>query len=230
MEITMPRSRRWSLILFFALPAVMIAQDGSYSIKISAHSPPKEIDPAIAKLLSPDAIQLLNNQGKTVAELWFRREIPGEATAEQIKNGLTYRELKQTEVLGAVRFDQDWTDYRKQKIKSGVYTLRLGFQPQDGDHTGVSQFTEFLLLIAAGKDTRPDLMEPKDMIEASTKTMGTSHPGVLMLFPNNMPAGAPQLVSKENNHWVLNLKDDVAVNGKKMGSIGIGLALVGNAN
>jgi hypothetical protein len=224
-------SARWAaLLILLGCVSFLPAQGGKYSIKPESNSPPKELNDAIAKLLNPKSISFMDTQGKVVAELWFRKNVPADATPEQIKNGVTYRELKQTEILGAVRFDQDWTDYRKQKVKAGVYTLRLGFQPMDGDHTGASQFTEFALIVDAAKDQKPALMEPKDMIEASQKSIGTGHPGVFMLFPNNMPAAAPQLVSKESNHWVLNASENITVGGKKAGTIGIGLTLVGNAN
>ena len=58
--------------------------------------------------------------------------------------GVTLREVKQTEVIEAVQFHVDWTDYRKQKVKPGVYTMRLGYQPTDGKHTAdVSDFQDF---------------------------------------------------------------------------------------
>jgi hypothetical protein len=219
-----------ALALVLVLPCLLLAQDASYSIKVADSPPPKELNAAMAKLLATKAVRLLDKQGKAIAEVWFRKEVPADATPEQIKNGLTYRELKQTEILGAIRFEQDWTDYRKQKVKAGVYTLRLGFQPQDGDHAGASQFTEFVVAVAADKDAKPELMDPKEMVEASAKSISTGHPGVFMLFPNSTPAADAKLAGKENNHWVLNVKEDVTVGGKKAGSIGIGLTLVGNAN
>ena len=185
-----------------------------------------EPDPKAAH--EPPSIQLLDPAGKTVCEVWFRKEIPAEATPEQVKNGLTYREVKQSEVVGAIRFDQDWRDYRKQKVKAGTYTLRLGYQPMDGDHTGSSEFQDFLLVLDAAKDTKPDLMDAKHMIETSAKSIGTGHPGVFMLFPTEKPGAAPTLAAMPKNHWVLQTKEDVTVAGKKTGtSLGIGLTRVG---
>jgi hypothetical protein len=213
--------------VLLAVAALVSAQNGKYAIKTAQNPPPKELDESIRALLGGKSINFLA-QGKTVAEIWLRKEVPAEATSEQIKNGISYRELRQTEILGAIRFDQDWTDYRKQKIKAGVYTLRLGFQPMDGDHTGASMFTEFLLVLDASKDTKAGLLEPKEMIEMSQKTVNTGHPGVLMLFPNGKPAAEPQLQSKEGNHWVLNAREDITVAGKKAGVVGLGLTLVGH--
>src|SRR5262245_32526366 len=119
-------------LVVVAAMSLVQAQGGKFTIKTADTAPPEEIGAPIRKLLGPQTIQLVDGGGKTVCEVWFRKEIPADATADQIKNGLTYREVKQSEVLGAIRFEQDWTDYRKQKVKAGLYTLRLAYQPQDG--------------------------------------------------------------------------------------------------
>ena len=87
------------------------------------------------------------------------------AAPEQVAGGLTYREIQPTTVVGAVRFPQAWSDYRKQKIPAGVYTLRLAVQPENGDHMGTAPYNDFLLLSPAAKDTSADAMEPKELHE-----------------------------------------------------------------
>src|SRR5207247_1563992 len=171
---------------------------------------------------------LLDAKGEAVAELWLRKEIPAKA-ATDAKKGLTYRDLDETTLLGAVRFVQPWSDYRKQKIKPGVYTLRLGFQPMDGDHMGTAPYPEFCLLLSAKTDVKPDPMETKRMQEMSAKSIGVSHPGVCLLFPNEKPADKPSLMEKENNHWVAMLKEPVSLDGQKaQAALGIGLTLGGH--
>src|SRR4051812_18705374 len=165
---------------FALLVALWSASAGEtkYQVKSATTPPPDELSAAMKKLLPASSIQLQDDSAKTVAEFWFRPETPVDATPEQVKNGLTYKEVPQTEVLGAVRFEQDWTDYRKQKVKAGVYTLRLGYQPADGDHQGSSEFQDFLVVTAAAKDTSPELVDPKEMIERSAKSISSGHPGV----------------------------------------------------
>ena len=46
-----------------------------------------------------------------------------------------------------------FTDFRGQEIKKGVYTLRYGQQPEDGNHIGTSELADFLLAIPAGVDS-----------------------------------------------------------------------------
>ena len=220
--------RAVALTLCLVLPAVA-AQEGKFAVKSAMTAAPKELAADIQKLLAKESIQLTDDGGKVIGEFWFRTAIPADATPEQVKNGITWREVKQTEVIGAVRFDQDWTDYRKQKVKAGVYTLRLGYQPADGDHMGSSDFQEFLLVVAADKDKKADLLDAKHMIELSGSSIGATHPAVFMLSPNPKGAG-PGIASAPRNHWVLQSKRDIVVGGKKTGtSLGIGLNVVGHA-
>jgi hypothetical protein len=201
---------------------------GAYTIKPADNPPPKEVQDAIRKLLGERSVQLHDAGGTLVCEIWFRKELPVKAAPEQIKNGLTYREVEESTVIGAIRFDQLSTDYRKQKIKPGVYTLRLGFQPMDGDHMGTAPYPDFCLLVPAGLDQKPDLIDSKELRELSAKAIGGSHPGVLLLFPNEKLEGAPELVDKGNDTWVLNLALPVSVDGQKAkASLGFGLTVVG---
>ena len=53
------------------------------------------------------------------------------------------------------------TDYRKQKVPAGVYTLRLALQPVSDDHGGTAPYRDFCLLSPAADDRKPDLLSPK---------------------------------------------------------------------
>ncbi len=117
------------------------------------------------------------------ARLWFRKEVPAKATPEQVKNGLTLREIPETTLLGVLQVHRTLIDYRKQKIKEGVYTLRLAYQPADGDHMGTAPNNEFCLAVFADDDKDAKLMKAKALQEASAKVTGGSHPAVLLLFP-----------------------------------------------
>ena len=212
-----------------ALGLIATGQEAKYSVKAAKNPPPKELDEAISKLLAEESILFVDASGKTVAEFWFRTAIPADATPDQIKNGVTYKEIKQSELFGAVRFEQNYTDYRQQKVKAGVYTLRLAYQPMDGDHAGKSPELNFLLVQKADKDKSAGLQDPKKMFELSSASINTGHAGVFMLFAAK-PADSPEFVSKANNHWALTTKSEVTTGGKKTGAfLGIALTLVGHA-
>jgi hypothetical protein len=192
-------------VFVHVLAGRVAGDDSKYAIKPASNPAPKELSDSIRKLLNEKSLQLVS-AGSVVSELWLRKVLPTKATPEQIKNGLTYRELDESTMIGAMRLDQEWTDYRKQKVKPGVYTLRLGFQPMDGDHMGTAPYPEFCLLVPANIDQKPDLIEAKELRELSAKSNGGSHPTVLLLFPNEKPENNPKLENKGDNTWVLMVK------------------------
>lgn len=216
----------FALVLCLALRSS--AGDAKFSVKAATTDPPAELADSVRKLFDARSVQFADASGKTIAEFWFRKEIPVDATPEQVKNGLTYREIRQTEILGAVRFDQNWTDYRKQKVKAGVYTLRLGYQPMDGDHQGSSEFQDFALLVSAGRDTKTATMDVKDLIEHSGKSIAGGHAAVFMLYPNPKAPAEPEWQTRPRNHGFLGVRAE-AVAGKAKAPLGIGLTLHGHA-
>jgi hypothetical protein len=211
------------LLLLAALPG----QAADYSIKVVNEAPPKDVKEPIRKLLGEQAVQLLDGKGEPLVEVWFRKEVPGKATEAQIKNGLTYHEIPETTLFGAMRVLKQITDYRKQKVMPGVYTLRLAFQPMDGDHMGTAPYSEFLLASPAADDKGAGTLSPKALHEMSAKSTN-NHPGVFLLFPAK-DAGEPKLTNKGDGHWVLTIKQDVTVGGKKA-TLGVGLTLIGTSS
>jgi hypothetical protein len=213
-----------ALLLLTALP--IFAADKDYTIKTAEKTPaPKEVQEPIRKLLGDRCIQLHNAKGDLLAEVWPCKDVAATATDAQVKNGLTYREVPESSVFGVIRFPKQITDYRKNKIPAGVYTLRLGIQPMDGDHMGTAPYSEFLLMSPAAEDKTPDKMEAKKLQEMSGKTTG-GHPGVLLLFPGTGAGANPKLEKKEENHWVVLFLLDVKVGDKKT-QLPIGLTLIG---
>lgn len=221
----MLRNCAWIIAsILLATPA--LAEEGKYAIKVADTPPPMELREPIRKLLGDKSVQFFNG-GSLQAEIWLSKELPSKATPEQVKNGLTYRELEESTVIGAIRFEQVFSDYRKQKIKPGVYTLRLGLQPMDGDHMGTAPHSEFCLLSPATADGKPNSMEAKELRELSAKASGGTHPAIMLLFPNDKPNDMPKLVDKGMDNWALSIKQPVVVNGQRT-SIGLALTLVGH--
>jgi len=198
-----------------------------YSIKtVPDQAPPKELAEPIRKLLDNRCIQVQDGKGTTLVEVWLRKEVPAKATPEQVKNGLTYREVPSSTVLGAMRVVKQTSDYKKQKVPEGVYTLRMGIQPMDGDHQGTATYNEFCLACPAAEDKKPDLLAVKDLRELSAKTTD-NHPAVFMLFPGGKDAGAsPKLLSKPGGHWALFVQLNVKAGDAKT-KLPFGLNLVG---
>src|SRR5688572_19914028 len=186
-----------------ALAASSLAADAKLTVKVEKTDPPKELSDAVRKTLDTQAMSVSDEKGKLICTVWAAKALDTKATAEQAKAGLKYSHVEETTVVGAVKFAEEWKDYRKQKIKPGVYTLRLAVQLMDGDHMGTSPYNEFALLCPAAEDKAPDLIDVKEMYELSGKSTGRKHPGLVLMFPNKAPADAPLMEAKPKEHVVL---------------------------
>jgi hypothetical protein len=198
-----------------------------YSVRTLAQAPPAELHESIRKLLRSTCIQVKDPDGKAIFELWLRATVPVRATEAQVKNGLTYREVPLSTLIGALRFVEERTDYRKQKIPAGVCTLRLALQPVSDDHTNTAPYRDFCLLCSAGDDRSPDLMSARRLQVLSAR-VGDEHPAVLLLFPGKGATATPKLVDRGKGHRVL-LFQLAAQAGEHKATLPMGLTLIGTS-
>jgi hypothetical protein len=206
--------------------AVAAAADPTFTVKVADADPPKELADAVRAVLDGKSMSVSDDKSKLICTVWACKAVETKATTDQAKAGLKYAHVEQTTLVGAVRFPEEWKDYRKQKIKAGVYTLRIGIQPEDGDHQGTAPFNEFCLLSPADQDKKPDAIEPKELHELSTKSTTRKHPGVMLLFPNKTPAEKPAVETKPKDHWVLSYRVPATAGGEK-GFLGFSLVVFG---
>jgi hypothetical protein len=218
--------RTLAVAAILALVGSASAADTKITVKVEKAEPPKELTDAVRKTLDTQAMSVLDEKGKLICTVWAAKALDTKATAEQAKTGLKYTHVEETTVVGAVKFAEEWKDYRKQKIKPGVYTLRLGVQLMDGDHMGTAPYNEFALLCPAAEDKAPDLMEVKELYELSGKSTGRKHPGLMLLFPNKTAADAPAIEAKPKEHVVLSYRVPATAAGQKA-NLGFSLVVVG---
>lgn len=198
--------------------------DPMLTVGIDDRNAPDSLVEPIRKLLDDKAIVVSNGDTALMA-FWFRKSIPAKATVEQIKNGLTYREIPETTLIAVVMLSKAFIDYRKQEIPAGVYTLRLVFQPDTGDHNGTAPHTEFLLLSPAAADRSSDETDVKSVVEMSKKATGGDHPGVMLLVPDKGEKAEPTLVEKDSI-VAIRCKRTLEANGKDT-SLGFGIVVKG---
>jgi len=180
------------LLLFAETPLTLAATDDK----------PPALSAELAKSL--DAKGLRVSVGDDAAmTFWFRTTLPATATAAQVRNGLTYRELTEGSFVGVVSFAKPFTDYRKQEVAAGDYTMRLGVQPDIGDHAGTAPHPDYLMLLPLADDTTLDPLDGKTLRKLSAKVTGGDHPAVMLLFPAK--AGEAKLVAKSGGVTVLTL-------------------------
>ncbi len=209
-----------SFVVLFAIGA-----EPKFSAKVEKVELPATLAEPIRKLLDPEAL-VVRNADAVVMRVWFRTEIPAKANEEQIKNGISYREIPEGTLVGAIEFPTKFTDYRKQELAAGVYTMRFVVQPDIGDHTGVSPHPDFCLLCSAAEDKDEELIEKKKLIEISSKVNEGRHPAVLLMWPNNGKDASVKVVEKGNGVLVATIKRPVAADGGKT-TLGFAITVAG---
>lgn len=190
-----------------------LAAFGQYKAE-SAGAPPSEVAPAIAQVLQKDGAKVTNN-GKPYAEIWFRTDKP--ASPKAAEDGTTVP-VTMGALLGVIRFDVTGQDRRGQTIKPGVYTLRYGVMPINGDHQGAAPQRDFLLMVPAADDKDLNATPAFEAVVAmSRKASGTPHPAVLSFWKAD--SGTPGF-AKQGEDWVLQ---------SKVGDIPVAVILIGLA-
>ena len=163
---------------------------------------PEGISEAVAASLNPDGHRV-ELEGAPLADFWFRKELPLEGESEGLF-GIELGAVTSSGLVGAVRFHDAWIDYRETDLNPGVYTLRYWIQPADGDHMGVSEYRDFLLVCPSDVDVDPEqLFEEEALLELSTEASGRVHPAVVAVFPIWDEVEEPSIVLNEIEQWTL---------------------------
>jgi hypothetical protein len=184
-------------------------------------SPPAELAPAIASALAPGGLRL--QVSSVQLDFWYVKTLalkPG-STASSWTN------VAEGSLIGAVRLHGTFRDVRGRVIKPGVYTMRYGIQPENGDHLGVSPFREFVLVSPAAVDTDVSPRGHQGTIDMSKQTAGGSHPTVWSIDP---PSTAAPLASTHTNDLELTsytMEVPVSREGAAGGALRFGLVLIG---
>jgi len=196
-------------LLLSSLLAACLAAPG-FAAKFTTESagpPPTEGVPAeTIELVVEDGVAVKNGAGETVAEYWMRKApFEGEGTSAF---GVRFDTIPEGAFLGIVRYTEKGSDFREQYIGPGVYTLRYGLHPEDGNHMGVAPSRDFALLSPADKDTATnENVGDFDALMDLSFEVGNAHPTVARVELPDSEEG-PTLWENDYEHWVLDL--DVA--------------------
>ena len=182
-----------------------LSRAADFSVKVADKEPPGQIGESIRKTLQPKTVQVLSGD-KAVIEIWFRSDLPLKSkpgSADRVLDA-----IQETTLLGAMSVGSGQRDYKDNEIAAGVYTLRFGLQPQDGDHLGTAEYPYFAVLIPAKNETQLDgITTFKAMTKASGKDTASGHPVILSLRPVSSDTGDfPKLNEPTAEHKSVRVK------------------------
>jgi hypothetical protein len=205
------------VLLFFLLPSSSLF----LSLTATPHSSPvpSEIHSSLSPLLKAGVRAVVD--GVTL-DFWWSTGVPLSAEGEA-----AWAAVPEGSLIGAVKVGGTFRDIRGRVIKPGVYTLRFGIQPDNGDHLGVSPHRQFLLVSPAADDRNPAPQGHDGTVELSKGSIGGSHPGVWSIDP---PASTEPLLSihkTDLGHQSVIVEVSAARNGKPAGTLKFGIVLVG---
>ncbi len=189
--------------VLLSFPA-LVEPNPPYKVEVVQQEPPSELSAAIRKELSDTMYRVTDADGNPWCEIWFRKQLP---VAEGFKPTLNIKYPFQSgDLIGALRVPKgsDFEDFRQQIIDPGVYTLRYCLQLEDGNHLGTSETRDFLTLQLADEDTKPDRMDPEEMMELSKNAAMSDHPAILYLMtPPEKPGKLPEMVWDEGHEYAI---------------------------
>ena len=210
------------LALLSFLPLSAAQSSAPLQARQQADAIPREIGAPVAALLAPEGVHA--ETGKASLDFWWVKELPLNGAGVP-----SWSAVGEGTLVGALRVGAGYPDIRGKTLKPGVYTLRYGVQPSNGDHLGVSPFRDFLLLSPASVDTDPAPKGHDGAIELSKEAIGGSHPAVLSIDP---PVAGPKDTllgthTTDLGHQALIVEVAVSRAGGAAGTLRFGVVLVG---
>lgn len=191
-------SFRKPFLLCFALAALSLAAAKPAYQLDAVDALPEGVPAAIAPVLDPKGHSVTGPDGK-LCQIWLVKNLELQP-AFKPSNNVKYP-FQAGQLIGLLNVEKKtrFEDFRAQRVRSGLYTLRYGKQPEDGNHIGTSELADYLLAIPVAVDTKPDKITPnKKLHEQSAKTTRATHPAVFSLMATDKAGNAEK--SKATAH------------------------------
>jgi hypothetical protein len=219
----MPRIRASLLLTAFSFVSLAAQGSAPLSVAPNASPPPSGIAAPIASKLAKSGVRVNVSKGPVTVDIWLVDALPMKSGS----SAPSWDDVEEGTLVGVVNLSADFRDIRGKMLKPGLYTLRYGLQPDNGDHLGVSPFRTFLLLSPAAADANPAPIGHDGTIEISKTSIGGSHPGVWSIDPPVSKEAALQPHTTSLKHDAIILEVPVARDGKPAGTLRFGVVLIG---
>ena len=207
-----------------------VALSAEHRVEVIDNLPPEEsLNEAISKKLSTTGVKIIRGKRRTVCEIWLCAEWPVKAGFEPTSEVLY--PFRPGQLIGVLRFRRKGADFRDQDISKGVYTLRYGQQPVDGNHEGTSPTRDFLLLVSADEDASAQPMGVEQLQKASAQAARSNHPAMLALqSTKGKPSPKPSIRHTEDDDWWILQITGTTRSGDQKGNLPMELVVAGHAN
>ena len=183
------------------LVAAVSVDKAEHRVELLDEAPPSDVltDDVLGQL-AVTGLKVVRGTKRTICEIWLCKEWGVQADFKP-NSGILYP-FEPGQLIGVLRFRRKGGDFRDQDIGRGVYTLRYGRQPVDGNHEGTSPTRDFLLLVRAEDDTKTDRMDPEQLIKLSATAAESNHPALLCLQKvEDASESTPSIHHHEDNDW-----------------------------
>jgi hypothetical protein len=131
---------------------VAAAPAKGYRVEPLKEAAPAEVAEPVRKALAAEGLRVLDPKGEPLVDVWLRSAVP---TVEMPKAELNVKlgKVEEGALLGVIRFHKKSSDFKGNGFPAGVFTMRRGIQPVDGDHQGATETRDFALLAPAKVDS-----------------------------------------------------------------------------
>jgi hypothetical protein len=207
--------------------SALAVRAGAQPPSIAAHGdpPPVELEDPIEAILAQGGQRV--TVGGKMLDFWWVKSLPLlPGTAD-----VSWAAVEEGTVVGAVKLSATYPDIRGKMIPPGLYTLRYGAEPQNGDRPGAAPSRDFLLLSPAAVDSKTAALRHDGVVALARKT-----PGMLGLEPPVAPAArvgpasgaAPgAILRNEAGQTAVIVSVPVSREGRDAGALTFGLMLAG---
>lgn len=162
---------------------------------------PETVPDATREMIAPEGVTVMAGDA-AVVRIWVRIVAFEGAPASGF--GVRFDNIPEGAFLGVLEFPEEGSDFREQSVPAGLYTIRFGLHPEDGNHMGVAPSRDFGLLAPVDKDLEVSKNFDFDGIVELSAKVGNPHPTVTRI---ELPEGneGPNLWVNDYEHWVLDL-------------------------
>lgn len=206
--------------LFLILVLTPVGRAEGYKVESIGPLTDPKVSEAIRGVLDSKGMRVSDEKGKTICEIWLRKDLPGDG--EEVAAAI-FSKIGEGTLAGVINFPSNGGDFRGQGLKAGWFTLRYGLILQDGNHLGVSPTRDFFILCPIGDDSNPNRkLSFDEMMKLSRSASGTGHPSIWSLAPATDEKNLPHIVRNEHEHVVVEFQLPT-----RNGVLAIGMVVVG---